>query len=159
MNKVKVSYNKTNYFKVPDNYFAKNETELQRKIDEIQPKKSNYHKIIWGLTSTAAIVTACFFIWKSSGTYKVKSTDLSCISTIDKKIIEEYLLENLNENEIIQMSIDHKINIESLDFISYQNEPMTTHTHQKNKPKLDTSINKDDIIEYLNDENIEIESL
>jgi hypothetical protein len=159
MDTPKSEYNKTNYFRIPENYFANNEAEILGKIQNKPPERTKHNRIIWAIASSAAIITICFIIWKNFESTSIKTTPVEQFSAIDKKVIEEYLLEHLSENDIIQLCADHQINIEPASFIGNPDILTESGTKYNTKANLDTSINSEDIIDYLNDENIEIETL
>lgn len=159
MDEQKKSYNKTNYFKVPEKYFSECESEILSKINSSTTKKVSFRRVLYTVSSAAAIISIVFFTWKFSDTKRTYTTTEMQLSTLDKKIIEEYLLEHLNENEIVQICAEHQIEVEPSSFMPNSVNLNHAHSTAKEIKNIDTSISSKDIIEYFNDENIEIETL
>ncbi len=146
LNKIK----KENPFAVPEGYFDSLPTSIQEKIESHSHKLSIFEQILtlfkqpkYSVTAvlTIAILIVVMFVFIKPSE---KETPFFSDITIDD-IINEYpeFIYDLDESTIIE--------------ILYAENGQDTYDFFENDIYTDTTITDDDIIEYLEDENVETE--
>lgn len=156
-------YQKDNFFKVPEGYFEKLPEDIQHRIESNkvieQKQSSNIRRItfISGLAAAVIIIALLFsFLIKKETD---ENTDISLFNLSDQAITD-YLADNTDENTLVEASND---DISFFDADKLKDLLTSDDTIVPNKEnqsiEMDTTLKKDDILEYLLNENIDPETL
>ncbi|MEI6853359.1 MAG: hypothetical protein WCL06_10965 [Bacteroidota bacterium] len=155
--------NKENYFKVPEGYFEKLQEDINGKIDSgrtaVLRKSPDMRRItlISGLAAAMVVVLLIFsFLIKKQN----KGQNDMALFSPSEQSIAEYLEDNLDENTLWEASsndisffdADKLKEIVASDDSIYPNKENST-------IEADTTLKKDEILDYLLKENIDPETL
>ncbi len=155
-------YNNRNYFSVPEGYFEKLPDEISTKIGAqgaTHAKKQPLIRKMITITSLAAAIVLVLLVFSFLLKKQIpQNNDISFLQDADQAITE-YLEENLDENALVEASND---NISFFD-AGRLNEIIAADDTIKQRPEssfeIDTTLKKDEILEYLLNENIDPETL
>ncbi len=152
-----------NPFKVPENYFEELPQRIQERVSmstRTDTKKTPVVKLLLYSAATAAAIGAVMLVFWITRPPSNEKKLISHESTIDADQITAYLEDEVDENTLIEVCSDRAAifspeEIPDISLPAYENE-----TPQNPEPAItfDTSINKNDIIDYLISENIEPET-
>ncbi len=151
-----------NFFKLPEGYFEALPGRISEKIAldfAIKPKKMVTLRNLSIVTGMAAVIAGILILFSflSKDTINNSSQGIN-LADMDAAITE-YLSENLDENTLFEASSS---NICMFDADKMKELVNTDDTIKKNQPNtfsIDTSLKKEDIKEYLENENIDPETL
>ncbi len=152
-----------NPFKVPEGYFEQLPSVLLEKIQSQHPTKgkkvSMTHRIAL-VSGLAAAVIAVLFIFTLLLPHKTQNHEQFASLNSYEDAITEYLEDNLDENTLVEMSSDSIKFFNPDEFATVAQMDDTSVKQQIKEPKFvfDTTINNNDILEYLNNENIDPEN-
>jgi hypothetical protein len=156
-------YNKENYFKVPEGYFESLPDSIFRKINakRTEPAKKQSDIIRLTLFTSAAAAIVVILIIHSVLTKHHDSGNKNQFAASDtEQTITEYLIDNLDESTLWEAS---SANISFFDADKLKEMVASDDSiipgKEKNTFEMDTALKKDDILEYLLNENIDPETL
>jgi hypothetical protein len=154
--------NKQNYFKVPDGYFEKLHDDITANIAENKTiamrKLPNIRRIAFISGAAAAIITI-ILMFSLMLKKETRGTDDTILFAYSQEAITGYLEENMDEDALVEAS--------NADISFFDSDKLkeilaagdTIKPNSENSYKIDTTLNKNDILEYLLDENIDPETL
>ncbi|MEI6123456.1 MAG: hypothetical protein WCQ95_07480 [Bacteroidota bacterium] len=150
-----------NPFKVPEHYFETLPTEIFKKINTNQTTKRNLVNRFKYATTMAAAIAILFFVFWWLIPQKVPNNPVVASTDNYNDVITEYLEDNLDENTLMEMSSDSLTLFSPDELATVILTDDTTKKKIGNEPefKFDTSINNNEIMEYLINENIDPETL
>jgi hypothetical protein len=155
-------YNSKNYFTVPEGYFEKLPEEITAKIGAQSAIHTNKHSLIRNMvtiTSLAAAVILVLLVFSFLMKKQIpQNNDISFFSDADQAITE-YLEENLDENALVEASNDNISFFDAGKLKEIIASDDTILPNKENTFEIDTTLKKDEILEYLLNENIDPETL
>jgi hypothetical protein len=155
--------NRNNYFKVPEGYFEKLSGDISEKIAANHKaairKQPNMRRITLISTSAAAVIAVLIIFSVLLKRQLPPQNDWSSYQ-ISGQAISEYLEDNVDENTLLEASPD---NLSYFDADKLRDLVTPGDTVKQNKENKiidnDTTINKNDILDYLLNEEIDPETL
>jgi hypothetical protein len=155
------SLNKQNYFKVPEGYFENLHDNIAGNIAEnktiVMKKHPNIKRIAF--ISGAAAIIAIILVFSLLIKKETKGIYDSALYAYAQQAITEYLEENLDEDVLVEASNADISFFDAGKLNEIISSDDTIKQNIENSFEIDTALNKNDILEYLLDENIDPETL
>lgn len=155
---------KGNPFMVPANYFDELTDAIKSRLTEgkMLQKRPAYKKpLIYSVSTAAAVILFFLVFWIVISHLKKNNESIALTDAEYKEAITEYLEENLDEHTLIQMSSDSVSIFDSRDMprLPITDDSLMVSFVSQSNFQFDSTVSKNDIIDYLLNENIDPETL